>query len=504
MVQQQSDATPAPETHHSLHKNNAARSTRGTSFPARRSGRRQTKRTGQESLAYTRDRSLGDEKASGQQVAGMPIFASPGPPLLNGKYKDMPSADGVQDVKAFLSASLTPSRQSNNRDEDAIGQFSAWLETPVATRIVPKEDGSRAAVVTAEMPGNGQETTLEFLLEAQVAENHDETPVVAATNPQVSHGGLSMQSSARRPSDAATERGAGQGFPSLGIVDRPSWSPVRHDGATDRYGGPSDVAFSGLDLLLPTSLPPTNARLAHMRQQRVYAASDAIVLSRSTQAELDVTLGQQILSRKAMSAPPGPLPHGVQSPGSGSTARIPQTVHTGTPTSPLAPACQETIVDLQQTLDIVAPLADVYKDLRQEVEETRMIIRMAAQRAAKLTERSRKLHQLRLALEQFLSSPTAVHSSGTETCHAQAETDGGSADIPSVRDEEKDDGIEGIQETKETVSTQLVASSDLLARTEGRDGGRTINAKTIKRTTDDMSSEGSPRKRVRRARLVSS
>ncbi|KAI0653968.1 hypothetical protein C8Q70DRAFT_1031275 [Cubamyces menziesii] len=290
---------------------------------------------------------------------------------------------------------------------------------------------------------------------------------------------------------APETRLAGQGSFGLGPVV--SWSPTHYDGATVRHNAQDDSTF----MPRSASLPIANARLAQIRQQRACATSNSKPLSPSAQGEMDTTPGQQILYRKAASAPPGPS-HGVQNPGSRPTSRIPQAVHTGNSKSPPAPAYEQTIGYLEETLDLISPLADADETLRHEVEEIRTIVSRVAQRTAKLAERSRKLHQLRLAVEQVLFAPVAVDSnvlSGTEV----QPTRGESAGNPTANGE--DDCIEVVREVEEITSAQLLyASSDLSTTIEGREGGRTKIVEARKRPVGDVALEESSRKRARGVR----
>ncbi|KAJ8474279.1 hypothetical protein ONZ51_g7322 [Trametes cubensis] len=326
---------------------------------------------------------------------------------------------------------------------------------------------------------------------------------------------------------APETRLAGQGSFGLGPVV--SWSPTHYDGATGQYSCGTSLIAAYLShpavrhnaqddsTFMPrsASLPIANARLAQIRQQRACATSNSKPLSPSAQGEMDTTPGQQILYRKAASAPPGPS-HGVQNPGSRPTSRIPQAVHTGNSKSPPAPAYEQTIGYLEETLDLISPLADADETLRHEVEEIRTIVSRVAQRTAKLAERSRKLHQLRLAVEQVLFAPVAVDSnvlSGTEV----QPTRGESAGNPTANGE--DDCIEVVREVEEITSAQLLyASSDLSTTIEGREGGRyvistlpndgllTFSANSTKivearkRPVGDVALEESSRKRARGVR----
>ncbi|KAI0332966.1 hypothetical protein GY45DRAFT_368495 [Cubamyces sp. BRFM 1775] len=504
MMQQRSVqvATPAPETGHSVYKNNAAldarsnwqRNTPSTYNPSKRDSQHQTRRTGEHSVAYTQERTLSDQKAG-----CMPTTASPLSKATEGARH---IAKGMQDVEEFMSISPIPSRQGTAtiRDEDTIEQFNAWLETPANTRVVPRDNRGRDAIIVAQTPERN-EATPESLSEKQAADLRKKILAATSNNPEGDHAepqiesGSSMRTPSRRKGNATGGQDAPQG--SLGrssIGPVASWSPVRHDGAAVQH---DSSALDRVDLPWSASLPSANARLAQMDPQRAYAASDTVLLSQSTRPERKTTPGRQIYCRKAGSAPPAPTSHGAQSPGS--VAHIPQAVRTKVPAASWFSSYGQTLEELEVDLGILAPLADGEQDLQHELEEMRVILRRAAQGAAKLTERSRKLHQLRLAIEQVLFAPAMIashRSSGSGDCPCQAETNGECAEVPRNGDGQEDD-IGNMQDVE--MASRNAWSSDQLAGTEGRGVDRPRTADTRKRPADDTDLDDSPRKRARGA-----
>ncbi|KAH9889487.1 hypothetical protein C8Q73DRAFT_161039 [Cubamyces lactineus] len=77
----------------------------------------------------------------------------------------------------------------------------------------------------------------------------------------------------------------------------------------------------------------------------------------------------------------------------------------------VAPMRLPTVGELQQALDIVAPLADAEEQTREQVHEIRTLLISIGQRTAMLKKKGRRLQQLRLALERHLPELEGAHPS---------------------------------------------------------------------------------------------
>ncbi|KAI0332968.1 hypothetical protein GY45DRAFT_1320213 [Cubamyces sp. BRFM 1775] len=161
----------------------------------------------------------------------------------------------------------------------------------------------------------------------------------------------------------------------------------------------------------------------------------------------------------------------------------------GTSGQTAVPVHYPKLKELRKTLNLIAPLADAEQDTREEVRELQVLVTSIGRRTLALVEKSRRLQQLRLALEQHMPElekyflPQAGKAAPrTESTEKSAAGEG----------EDEEEELAEVEEmtSREVDFSDLPSTPNGSVEKEGR-------GKKRARPVDDASPDDSPRKRAR-------